>query len=96
LYAPFPLEKALPGAFDINFNRSQQDETISAKVYPDRRGAGYGLSRFDDDLRFDFTKVEAEDDVHFAHRQGFIAKTTAIDPARLKELLGQSLETSPA
>jgi hypothetical protein len=74
----------------------QQEEIISAKVYPDRRSAGYGLSRFDDDLRFDFTKVEAEADVHFAHRQGFIAKTTATDPARLKELLGQSKVPSPA
>lgn len=56
-------------------------------VYPDRRGEGYGLSRFNDDLRLEFTNVKDCEDVHFAHNAGFIAKTSARDKARLKELL---------
>jgi hypothetical protein len=60
---------------------------VSALVYPDRRGSGYGLSRHNDNPRFDFTRITAEPDVHFAHARGFVAKTSAADPMRLKELL---------
>ncbi|BCX47103.1 hypothetical protein HAHE_10110 [Haloferula helveola] len=63
------------------------EETVSGLVYPDRRGSGYGLSRFRDDLRFDFTRIEKEDDVHFAHARGFVAKSSATDAERLRELL---------
>lgn len=63
------------------------EEETSGLVYPDRRGDGYGLSRFRDDPRFDFTRIEDEPDVHFAHARGFVAKTSATDPVRLKELL---------
>ena len=49
------------------------------------------MKRFDDDLRLDFTRTSEEPDVHFAHKQGFIAKTTATDPERLKALLHLAL-----
>lgn len=58
-----------------------------AMVYPDRRGTGYGLSRYNDDLRLDFTRVGDFEDVHFAHKAGFIAKSTATETLRLRELL---------
>ena len=58
-----------------------------AMVYPDRRGSGYGLSRYNDDLRLDFTRVSDCEDVHFAHKAGFIAKSTATETLRLRELL---------
>ena len=64
-----------------------KNETISALIYPDRRGSGYGLSRHNDDPRFDFTRIEKEPDVHFAHARGFVAKTSAADISRLRELL---------
>ncbi len=62
--------------------------SVAALIYPDRRGSGYGLSRNNDDPRYDFTRISAEADVHFAHARGFIAKTSASDIARVKELLG--------
>ncbi len=65
------------------------EETVGL-VYPDRRGSGYGMSRFNDDKRLEFTNVGEEDDVHFAHAKGFIAKTSATDKARLKKLIEQS------
>ena len=77
-------------ALDI-YVREQEFE-VSATVYPDKRGDGFGLCRFNDDVRFDFTQIESEEDVHFAHRQGFIAKTSATDPDRLKALLQQWLK----
>lgn len=60
---------------------------IGATVYPDRRGPGYGISRYDDDPRLDFSRVDGEPDVHFAHKGGFVCKTTATDPERLRELI---------
>lgn len=63
-----------------------QDEVV-AMIYPDRRGEGYGMSRYNDDKRLEFTRVAEEDDVHFAHNKGFIAKTTARERTRLLELV---------
>ena len=62
-------------------------EEVAALVYPDRRGDGYGLSTFNDDPRLDFAELKKEEDVHFAHVRGFVAKTSATDPERLKALL---------
>lgn len=62
-------------------------ERVHAIVYPDRRGTGYGISRWEDHPRLDFSRVESEPDVTFAHKTGFVCKTTAVDPARLKELV---------
>ncbi len=62
-------------------------EDVAGLVYPDRRGEGYGLSRHQDDMRLEFTRIEHEADVHFAHARGFVAKTSATDPERLRQLL---------
>ncbi|MEM9479652.1 MAG: MYG1 family protein [Verrucomicrobiota bacterium] len=62
------------------------DEVVGL-VYPDRRGAGYGLSRHNDDPRLEFTRIEGEQDVHFAHARGFVAKTSAVEKGRLQELV---------
>ncbi|MFM2168652.1 MAG: hypothetical protein RIS79_3023 [Verrucomicrobiota bacterium] len=64
-----------------------KDAQTAALVYPDRRNSGYGLSRHNDDPRYDFTRIEKEPDVHFAHARGFVAKTTATEVSRLQELL---------
>ena len=58
-----------------------------AMVYPDRRGSGYGIQRVHDFPRFDFTRVGGEEDVHFAHAAGFLAKTSATSESRLRELI---------
>lgn len=60
-------------------------------IAPDRRGEGFGLTRHRDNPRVDFTRVANEPDVRFAHARGFVAKTTATDPARLRELLRLAL-----
>ncbi len=63
---------------------------IAGLVYPDRRGQGFGLSRHNDHPGLDFTRIENCDDVHFAHARGFVAKTSATERARLRELLLQA------
>jgi len=60
---------------------------LFALVYPDRRGTGYGITRFDDHPRLDFSRVADQQDVHFAHTSGFMCKTTATEPQRLRELI---------
>ncbi|MGB0409444.1 MAG: MYG1 family protein [Opitutales bacterium] len=67
------------------------EKSVIAMIYPDRRSQGYGLRRFNDDPRLDFTRIDGEEDVHFAHKQGFIAKTAATAPLRLKALLTGAL-----
>ena len=64
--------------------------TVVGLVYPDRRGSGFGMSRHNDHPGLDFTRIGGCDDVHFAHARGFVAKTSATDPARLRELLAHS------
>ena len=64
-----------------------KSSAVAALIYPDRRGSGYGLSRHNDDPRYDFTRIEKEPDVHFAHARGFVAKTSASEVTRVKELL---------
>lgn len=71
------------------FIESRNDaREIVGQVYPDRRGAGFGMSRHNDHPGLDFTRIADCADVHFAHARGFVAKTSATDPARLRELLG--------
>jgi len=65
----------------------QLDEKIDGLIYPDRRGAGFGLSRHEDSERLDFTRIADEADVHFAHARGFVAKTSTTDLDRLTELI---------
>lgn len=71
-----------------------QSSRVAALIYPDRRGSGYGLSRHNDDPRYDFTRIENEPDVHFAHARGFVAKTSTADLSRIQELLGLARVTS--
>ena len=70
------------------------EDKIGATVYPDRRGKGYGISRYEDDPRLDFSQVGDEADVHFAHKSGFMCKTTAIEPERLQALIRAAVRQS--
>ncbi len=63
------------------------EQVVAAIVYPDRRGTGFGIARYEDHPRLDFSAVGDEADVHFAHKSGFMCKTTATEPARLQALI---------
>ncbi|MBT5707974.1 MAG: hypothetical protein HOI66_16800 [Verrucomicrobia bacterium] len=89
LYLPRrqPLPNDPSSGLDFFITNQGKEKSVSALIYPDRRGNGYGLSRFHDDKRLDFTELQDEPDVHFAHARGFVAKTKATDASRLKELV---------
>jgi len=72
------------------------EEEILALVYPDSRGEGYGMRRFNDDQRLDFSLLQEEADIRFAHARGFIAKTSSTEPARLKTLLKKAYREQEA
>lgn len=80
---PLPAEPSL----GLGLYLEQSETPIMGMVYPDRRGSGYGLSRFNDYPDLDFNRVGEEIDVHFAHVRGFLAKSTATDKSRLQELV---------
>jgi len=86
-----PRTEPLPSEPSMGLERfiESQDMAgdVAGLVYPDRRGTGHGLSRYNDDVRLDFTRIASCPDVHFAHARGFIAKTSAVDTARLKDLV---------
>jgi len=67
-----------------------KENHVRALIYPDRRGDGYGLSRFNDHPSLDLSLLEDEEDVHFAHARGFIAKTSATAEHRLRQLLANA------
>ncbi|QDV14640.1 hypothetical protein CA51_45480 [Rosistilla oblonga] len=73
-----------------------KENEIQATVTPDRRGDGYGLSRYNDSQRLDFSQIETHEEVRFAHKRGFVAKVTTNDPTRLKELLKDAIVKSEA
>lgn len=74
------------GIYAFVESEGKEDE-IQALVYPDRRGDGYGLTRYNDSQRLNFSQIESLDEVRFAHKRGFVAKVSSTDPTRLKELL---------
>ncbi len=71
-----------------NYIRSEKIEgSVAAIVYPDRRGDGYGIGRYEDHPQLDFSLVSSEPDVQFAHKSGFMCKTSATDRERLRTLI---------
>ena len=86
---PLP-EDASAGLHNHVLKLGLEDEVL-ALIYPDNRGSGYGLRRFKDAQQFDFTRLEHEHDIHFAHVHGFIAKTSSTEQQRLRELIQLAL-----
>ena len=82
-----PLPEEPSSGIGFHLKRRGLEREIIALVTPDRRGGGYGLSRFNDHPACDFTRISEEADVHFAHLRGFVAKSSATETARLRELL---------
>ncbi|GAB5562370.1 MAG: hypothetical protein SynsKO_40170 [Synoicihabitans sp.] len=82
-----PLPEEPSSGIDRYIVEKGLNNIVVAIISPDRRGSGYGLSRHRDHPFFDFTKLTDEPDVHFAHKRGFVAKTSATTEERLGELL---------
>jgi hypothetical protein len=55
--------------------RDQHVAGAGVCISHDDRGEGWSLYRFNDDPRVDFSRLEGHQDVRFAHKNGFLAKT---------------------
>jgi hypothetical protein len=82
-----PLPEDPSGGIERYVQSQGLGNRVLGLISPDRRSGGYGLARHRDSQRLDFTRIAGEPDVHFAHARGFVAKTSATDPQRLRELL---------
>ena len=82
-----PLPDDPSTAMERYIRTAGQGERIAALIYPDRRATGFGLARYSEHPKLDFCRVAAEPDVHFAHKSGFLCKTSATARERLKELV---------
>ncbi len=86
-----PRTEPVPDDSSLGLQRfideSGKGDCVAAMIYPDRRGSGYGMSRYNGCLSLDFSMLDTCSDVHFAHMRGFVAKTTATDRQRLLALL---------
>ena len=83
----------------LNRLRAEAEEstgkTVAFQVTKDDRGAGYTLYRYDDHPRVDFSKLEEMEDITFAHKGGFIAKTSRpMNSDRIRSFILSSLVTS--
>ncbi len=86
-----------PSGSIIKYIRAEGlEQRVQVIVYPDRRGAGFGMARYEDHPRLDFSRVGSESDVHFAHKSGFMCKTSATDPARLRGLIARAVVQASA
>ncbi len=81
-----PIEDPSFGIDRFIQSRGLESEVVSV-VSPDRRGSGYGLERFRDNPRLDFTRIAGRPGVHFVHARGFVAKTTVTDVPTLQAML---------
>jgi len=54
---------------------SQMDSPAEISVSYDGRGEGWRLARLNDDKGVDFSKLEGDEKIRFAHKTAFIAKT---------------------
>ncbi len=82
-----PLPDEASSGLGYHVEKLGLEDEVLALIYPDSRGTGYGMRRFNDDPRMEFTQIDSEDDVHFTHARGFIAKTSCAEVERLKELV---------
>ena len=81
-----PIEDA-SGGLAWRVKELELEEEVVAMVYPDSRGEGYGMRRYNDSPVVDFSKLSEEPEVHFTHNRGFIAKTSCTEISRLQEML---------
>ncbi|MDA9118652.1 MYG1 family protein [Opitutales bacterium] len=86
-----PSIEEVSGALGWRVKELGLEDEVYVMVYPDGRGQGYGMKRFNDREEVDFSRIEKELDVRFAHARGFIAKVEAVGFDRLKELIMKSI-----
>ena len=80
-------------SFALNAFVEEKHPSAIATVTLDDRGNGMCLFRLNDSPKIDFSQVENDNHVLFAHKNGFVAKThNVLDEQELTELFRKSLK----
>jgi hypothetical protein len=77
--------------FALNAYVSENYPNAIATITHDDRGEGYCLFRLNDSPKIDFSQIESDERILFAHKNGFVAKThDKLDSTEILELLEKS------
>ena len=78
-------------SFALNAYVSERHPNAIATITHDDRGDGYCLFRLNDSTKIDFSRIENDERVLFAHKNGFVAKThDKLESTEILELLEKS------
>ena len=79
-------------SFALNAFVEEKYSSAIATVTLDDRGNGYCLFRLNDSPKLDFSQIETDSRILFAHKNGFVAKThTVLNKQELTEVFQKSL-----
>lgn len=77
--------------FALNAYVAENYPNAVATITHDDRGDGYCLFRLNDSPKIDFSKIESDERILFAHKNGFVAKThDKLESTDILELLEKS------
>jgi hypothetical protein len=77
--------------FALNAYVADNHPNAVATITHDDRGDGYCLFRLNDSPKIDFSKIESDERILFAHKNGFVAKThDKLESTDILELLEKS------
>lgn len=78
-------------SFALNAYVAEQHPDAVVTITHDDRGDGYCLFRLNDSTKIDFSQIESDERVLFAHKNGFVAKThDKLESTEILELLEKS------
>lgn len=78
-------------SFALNAYVAEKHPNAIATITHDDRGNGYCLFRLNDSTKIDFSQIENDERVLFAHKNGFVAKThDKLESTEILELLEKS------
>ena len=79
-------------SFALNAFVEEKHPSAVATVTLDDRGNGFCLFRLNDSPKLDFSKIENDSKILFAHKNGFVAKThNVLNEQELTEIIQKSL-----
>lgn len=73
-----PCDDFSPFQLIAQYERSWNDHNPAVVIFPDDRGPGWGVLRRNDAPGYDFSVLESNEKVSFAHKGGFIFKTSEL------------------
>lgn len=75
------------------YNDSLKNNPVAVTISYDKRGEGWKMCRFDEFPEIDLSLLEGHEEIKFAHKTGFVAKTkTRIPVSEVLKLVGMAIK----